>query len=187
MLAGEQGLARVSATPGFTKMINIFTINKIWRLVDLPGYGFAAGAKSESNRFNKSVANYLKNRANLCLVFSLIDSGLEPQEIDLAFIEWCARNAVPFVLVFTKTDKVTPEAAQTNIAAFMNSIAAWFKQSPATFTCSANTGHGRQDLLGVIEEMMTAIQAEAAKVQAAVAQKKNSPTRKRGPDLQRPW
>ena len=65
MLAGEAGLARVSPTPGFTKMINIFTINKIWRLVDLPGYGFAAGAKSESNRFNKSVANYLKNRANL--------------------------------------------------------------------------------------------------------------------------
>ena len=155
--------------------------------MDLPGYGFAAGAKSESNRFNKSVANYLKHRANLSLVFALIDSGLEPQEIDLAFIEWCARNAVPFVLVFTKTDKVTPEVAQANMVAFMSSIEAWFKQSPATFTCSANTGHGRQDLLGVIEEMMTAIQAEAAKSQATVAQKKNAPTRKRGPDLQRPW
>ena len=187
MLAGEAGLARVSPTPGFTKMINIFTINKIWRLVDLPGYGFAAGAKSESNRFNKSVANYLKHRANLCLVFALIDSGLTPQEIDLEFIEWLARNAVPFVLVFTKTDKVTPDVAQANIAAFTESIAAWFKQSPATFTCSANNGQGRQDLLGVIEEMMTAIQAEAAKVQATVAEKKNSPTRKRGPDLQRPW
>ena len=187
MLAGEAGLARVSPTPGFTKMINIFTINKIWRLVDLPGYGFAAGAKSESNRFNKSVANYLKHRANLCLVFALIDSGLTPQEIDLEFIEWLARNAVPFVLVFTKTDKVTPDVAQANIAAFTESIAAWFKQSPATFTCSANNGQGRQDLLGVIEEMMTAIQAEAAKVQATVAEKKNSPARKRGPDLQRPW
>ena len=187
MLAGEAGLARVSPTPGFTKMINIFTINKIWRLVDLPGYGFAAGAKSESNRFNKSVANYLKHRANLCLVFALIDSGLTPQEIDLEFIEWLARNAVPFVLVFTKTDKVAPDVAQADIAAFTESIAAWFKQSPATFTCSANNGQGRQDLLGVIEEMMTAIQAEAAKVQATVAEKKNSPTRKRGPDLQRPW
>ena len=187
MLAGEQGLARVSPTPGFTKMINIFTINKIWRLVDLPGYGFAAGAKSESNRFNKSVANYLKHRANLCLVFALIDSGLTPQEIDLEFIEWLARNAVPFVLVFTKTDKVTPAEVQTNIASFMAEVAAWFKQPPATFTCSANTSQGRQDLLGVIAEMMTAIQAEAAKAEAVIAEKKNSPTRKRGPDLQRPW
>ena len=187
MLAGEAGLARVSPTPGFTKMINNFTINKIWRLVDLPGYGFAAGAKSESNRFNKSVANYLKNRANLCLVFALIDSGLEPQEIDLEFIEWLARHAVPFVLVFTKTDKVTPAEAQANIAAFTEKIAAWFVQAPTIFTCSANTGLGRQDLLGVIEEIMTAIQAEAAQVVKEISLKKNAPTRKRGPDLQRPW
>ena len=187
MLAGEAGLARVSPTPGFTKLINIFTINKIWRLVDLPGYGFAAGAKSESNRFNKSVANYLKHRANLSLVFALIDSGLEPQEIDLEFIEWLARNTVPFVLVFTKTDKVAPGVAQANIAAFIQSITAWFKQPPATFTCSANTGQGRQDLLGVIEEMMTAIQAEQAVAVQEIAARKKSATRRRGPDLQRPW
>jgi GTP-binding protein len=186
-LAGEVGLARVSPKPGFTKMINIFTMNKTWRLVDLPGYGFATGAKKDSQRFNQAVANYLKHRANLCLVFALVDSGLTPQDIDLEFIEWLARHAVPFVLVFTKTDKVTPAEAQANIAAFQEKIAAWFVQPPTSFTCSANTGQGRQELLGVIEEMMTAIRADAAEKQKAVAQKKNSPTRKRGPDLQRPW
>ena len=186
-LAGEAGLARVSPKPGFTKMINIFTINKIWRLVDLPGYGFATGAKKDSQRFNKAVANYLKHRANLCLVFALVDSGLAPQDIDLEFIEWLARNAVPFVLVFTKTDKVAPDVAQANIAAFKERIAAWFVELPASFTCSANNGLGRQDLLGVIEEMMTAIKAEAAEAEKLIADKKKSPTRKRGPDLQRPW
>lgn len=187
MLAGEVGLARVSPKPGFTKMINIFTMNKTWRLVDLPGYGFATGAKKDSQRFNKAVANYLKHRANLCLVYALVDSGLTPQDIDLEFIEWLARNAVPFVLVFTKTDKIPPAEAQANIAAFKEKIAAWFVESPTSFTCSANNGQGRQDLLGVIEEMMTAIRAEAAAAEKLVAEKKKAPTRKRGPDLQRPW
>ena len=187
LLAGEQGLARVSPKPGFTKMINIFTINKIWRLVDLPGYGFAEGPKRDTARFNQAVGNYLKHRANLSLVFALIDSGLPPQEIDLEFIEWLARNSVPFVLVFTKTDKVTPAEVAANISAFKAAIAAWFKQSPASFTCSASTGQGRQDLLHVIDEMMTAIQAEAAAAEAVSPPQKKSATRKRGPDLQRPW
>jgi len=112
MLAGEQGLARVSPTPGFTKLINLFTMNKCWRLVDLPGYGFAQGARKDRARFNQTVADYLENRTNLCLVFALIESGLAPQKIDLEFVEWLVRHAVPFVLVFTKTDKVTAVTAQ---------------------------------------------------------------------------
>ena len=187
MLAGEAGLARVSPKPGFTKMINIFTMNKTWRLVDLPGYGFAEGSKKNSRQFNKAVAKYLKHRANLCLVFALIDSGLTPQEIDLEFIEWLARNAVPFVLVFTKTDKVTPTIAQANIASFMAAIAAWFVQPPTTFSSSANTGQGRQELLGVIEEAITAIQIQAAAVPASEEKSAMPTTRKRGHDLDRPW
>lgn len=189
MLAGEQGLARVSPTPGFTKLINIFTMNKTWRLVDLPGYGFAAGAKKDSQRFNKAVARYLKHRPNLSLVFTLIESGLEPQAIDIEFIEWLARNSVPFVLVFTKTDKVPPDVVQANIDAFKKSISAWFVQSPTCFTCSAETGHGRQDLLGVIDETITAIKAEANQVpdDPEDGLPKLPPTRKRGPDLNRPW
>ena len=160
MLAGQDGLARTSPTPGFTKLINFFTINKTWRLVDLPGYGFAEGAKKDSARFNAAVSHYLKRRTSLCLVFALIDSSIEPQEMDVDFVEWLARNAVPFVLIFTKTDKETPATVSANIAAFTARIAGWFKQLPASYTCSATLGQGRSELLGVIGATLDAIPAE---------------------------
>ena len=193
LLAGEAGLARVSPKPGFTKLINLFTVNKTWRLVDLPGYGFAEGAKKDSKKFNKAVANYLKHRANLCLVFALVDSGLSPQEMDVEFIEWLARHAVPFVLVFTKTDKVPSATVQANLAAFQERIGAWFVQPPAAFTCSAQTGQGRQDLLGVIGEMMAAIAAAPLPATDSSCDSPviNAPAparqHKKRPDLQRPW
>jgi len=199
VLAGKEGLARVSPTPGFTKMINIFTMNKTWRLVDLPGYGFAAGARKDSAKFNQAVVNYLKHRTNLCSVFALIESALPPQEIDVDFVEWLTRNSVPYVLVFTKADKVTPAEAQANIAAFMARIAPWFEKTPVTFMCSATTGHGRAELLGVIGELMAAIAAEAANKPTAAPEVAPEPVRrksanqlarenrKRRPDLNRPW
>jgi GTP-binding protein len=189
-LAGEENLARVSPTPGFTKLINFFTINRTWRLVDLPGYGFASGAKKDSARFNHAVAQYLKHRPNLSLVFALLDSGLTPQELDLEFVEWLARNEVPFVLVFTKTDKETPDHVQANIEAFMGAIASWFAQPPAHFTCSAEKAQGRPELLGVVSEMLTAIQAEAELNPPPENQPAPPPKTKAGkkrPDLSRPW
>ncbi|MGD0812665.1 MAG: ribosome biogenesis GTP-binding protein YihA/YsxC [Verrucomicrobiota bacterium] len=194
MLAGEQGLARVSPTPGFTKLINLFTMNNCWRLVDLPGYGFAHVAREDRARFNQSVNDYLENRPNLCLVFALIESGLAPQEIDLEFVEWLVRHAVPFVFVFTKTDKVPAVKAQTNIAAFTNRISAWFEKFPAVFTCSARTRQGRQELLGVIDDEMTAINSAANRARAPSETSPNPSlkarvreNRKRRPDLNRPW
>jgi GTP-binding protein len=194
LLAGQQGLARVSPTPGFTKLINIFTMNKCWRLVDLPGYGFAHVARKDKARFSGAVANYLEHRTNLCLVFVLVDSGLVPQSIDLEFVEWLVRHEVPFVLIFTKTDKVSVVTAQTNIAAFTNRISAWFEKLPAVFTCSAETGQGRQELLGVIDETMTAINAASSRAQVPT-ESSPSPSphprvredRKRRPHLNRPW
>lgn len=191
LLAGREALARVSPTPGFTKMINFFTINKMWRLVDLPGYGFAEGAKRDSVRFNKAVAAYLKHRTNLCLVFALIDSALEPQEIDVDFIEWLARNTVPFVLVFTKTDKVPPATVQANIAAFTARISPWFQKLPVMLTCSSTSGQGRPELLGVIDECLKGIQAELEKAPALPEELPAShppkKSHKKRPDLQRPW
>ena len=105
------------------------------------------------------MSHYLKQRTNLCLVFALIDSGLEPQEMDVEFVEWLARNAVPVRPRLHQDDKVTSAAVQANIAAFTARIAAWFEKLPAIFTCSATTEQGRQELLGVIDEAMTAIQA----------------------------
>ena len=198
MLSGKLDLARVSPTPGFTKLINFFTINKTWRLVDLPGYGFAAGARKAKFKFNHAVDDYLKHRTNLSCVFALLDSGLPPQEMDVEFVAWLTRNAVPFVLVFTKTDKVTPATAQANIAAFTERISGWFEKLPAIFTCSAMAKQGRQELLGVIDEAMTAIQAELEQAQPEVVippedlattgrKVGTSAARKRRPDLSRPW
>lgn len=154
MLAGQTGLARVSTTPGFTKLINFFTINGTWRLVDLPGYGYARVARKERSQFNRAVGVYLQDRPNLQCVFALIDSSLPPQPIDLEFIEWLAGNSVPFVLVFTKTDKVAGASVEANIAAFKEGIAEWFETLPEIFTCSAETRHGRKDLLEVIEQTL---------------------------------
>jgi GTP-binding protein len=194
MLAGNEGLARVSPTPGFTKLINVFTMNKTWRLVDLPGYGYAHVMREDKTRFNEAVLDYLNNRTNLCLVFALVESGLPPQEIDLEFVEWLVRHAVPFVLVFTKADKVPPATAQANVAAFTDRISAWFEKVPAMFTCSAQTGQGRQELLGVIDEAMTAIAAAPPPVRVPdensatlSPQARARATRKRRPDLNRPW
>jgi GTP-binding protein len=185
LLAGKEALARVSPTPGFTKMINIFTINKSWRLVDLPGYGFAHVARKDSARFNRAVTEYLEHRTNLCSVFALIESELPPQDIDLQFVEWLAGNAVPFVLVFTKSDKVPPAKVEANIAAFMQRISVWFEKPPSVFTCSAETGQGRSELLGVIDELMTAIETE--RKQSAVPSEPAPPPRKPRPDRHRPW
>ena len=198
LLSGKLDLARVSPTPGFTKLINIFTMNRTWRLVDLPGYGFASGARKAKFKFNRAVNDYLKHRTSLCCVFALLDSGLPPQEIDVEFIAWLARNSVPFVLVFTKTDKITPATVQANITAFTARISEWFEKLPAIYTCSAMTKHGREELLGVIDEAMAAIQAGSEQAQpeagvpsevlAATDQKEGARTaRKRRPDLARPW
>ena len=156
MLAGKGALARVSPTPGFTKLINIFTINRTWRLVDLPGYGFAQVAREDRTQFNLAVADYLQHRPNLCCVFALLDSGLAPQKIDLEFVEWLTRHKVPYVLVFTKTDQGTPEEVLANIGAFTARIAGWFAELPEVYRCSSATGEGRSKLLGVISASLDA-------------------------------
>jgi len=196
LLAGKEALARVSPTPGFTKLINFFNIDKTWRLVDLPGYGFAQVARAHSARFNKAVSNYLRDRKNLTCVFALFDSGLTPQMIDLEFVEWLARHSVPFVMVFTKTDKVTQSEVQANIAAFTDRIGPWFETLPPVFTCSSKNKQGRAELLGIIGECLAAIQAKAElepaepappeEVKAASSKASNKAKRKRS-DPSCPW
>ena len=156
LLAGKERLARVSPTPGFTKLINFFTINKTWRLVDLPGYGYAEGSRKHVSQFSRAAANYIRHRPNLCCTFLLVDSSLEPQPMDVESVQWLAGLALPFVIVFTKTDRGTPEKTAANIAAFKERIAGWFAQLPETFQCSAEAGHGRSELLGVIAKIVDA-------------------------------
>jgi GTP-binding protein len=202
MLAGKRDLARVSKTPGFTKMINIFTMNKTWRLVDLPGYGFAQVARADKAKFNQAVADYLQHRANLCCVFTLIDSSLPPQKLDLEFVEWLIDSAIPFVLVFTKTDTVKPAVVQANIAAFSERIAEWSDSLPEIFTSSATTRQGRTELLALIAETVAAERGEesaaaggaadddtnAAENQAGSGRKgSGESTPARRPNPARPW
>ncbi len=156
LLAGKERLARVSPTPGFTKLLNFFTVNKTWRLVDLPGYGYAEGSRKHVSQFNRAAADFIRQRPNLCCTFLLIDSSLEPQPMDLELVQWLAGHALPFVIVFTKTDRGTPETAAANMAAFQERIVGWFEQLPETFQCSAETGRGRTELLAFIGKIVDA-------------------------------
>ncbi|MFO1487700.1 MAG: ribosome biogenesis GTP-binding protein YihA/YsxC [Verrucomicrobiota bacterium] len=160
MLAGRDRLARVSPRPGFTRLINFFTMNRTWRLVDLPGYGFAEGARKDRKIFNRAVGDYLAHRPSLACVFALIDSGLTPQAIDLEFIAWLTERQLPFVLVFTKTDRGTPESVRANVQAFKDAVAGWYQQMPESFECSAETGQGRAALLKMIGETLAAVLVE---------------------------
>lgn len=153
-LTGRKDLAKVSKTPGHTKMINFFTINNRWRLVDLPGYGFAQVARENKAKFNHAVNNYLINRENLFGVFVLIDSRHPPQKIDLEFVRFLGSKSVPIVLVFTKTDKSKPVRVQKNIELFKESILESFDELPEIFTCSSVTKSGLQELLAVIDEAL---------------------------------
>jgi GTP-binding protein len=155
LLAGKKDLARVSKIPGYTKLINFFTINKAWRLVDLPGYGYAHVAREHSAKFNDAVSNYLVKRTNLYCVFVLIDSRHTPQKIDLEFVQWLGDQSVPFALVFTKTDKSKQAQLQKNVELFKESISDWFENVPEILTCSSVTKKGVPELLNVIDEALS--------------------------------
>jgi len=151
MLTGQRNLARVSQTPGCTKLINFFTINGRWRMVDLPGYGFAQVAKADRSQFNRAVGEYLKHRRNLHGVLTLVDAMLPPQKIDLEFMGWLAVHSIPFVLVFTKIDRQSAARSGTNIASFLAELDGICEGKPDTFQTSAKTGAGRSELLAAIE------------------------------------
>jgi len=150
LLAKRESLAKVSATPGKTRLLNFFLMNQTWSLVDLPGYGFAKAAKSEKFDFNERAGDYLEGRPNLRRVFTLIDSRHPPQRIDLDFLAWLGGIGVPFSLVFTKTDKQSPAKTRASIALFMETLAPLVSAQPEALASSAKTGDGRKDILRVI-------------------------------------
>ena len=150
LLVGRKALARVSGTPGHTQMINFFSINERWTLVDLPGYGYAEAAKKIRQTFQPMISGYMTQRPNLARVFVLIDSRHPPQAIDLEFVEWLMSASVPMALVFTKADKVTPTKVQTNIGLFQQRMSEWSTEMPRVFITSAVKGTGRGELLSFI-------------------------------------
>ena len=191
LLAGQDGLARVSPVPGHTKLINIFTMNQTLAAGGPAGLRVRRRGEARQGPVQPGGGRIPGTSHQPLLVFALIDSGLPPQEIDVEFVDWLTRHAVPFVLVFTKTDKSPPPTVQANIAAFMARIAQWFDQPPAIFSCSAVTNQGKEALLGAIEESMTAIRAEAAQTpispESPPASGLKAGRPKKRPDRQRPW
>jgi GTP-binding protein len=154
LLTERRELAKVSDLPGKTKLINFFVVNDRWSLVDLPGYGYAHVGKKQRLEFNEAVAGFLEGRKNLRCVFVLIDSRLEPQAIDLEFLQWLEACRAPYALVFTKGDKHSASQAQAKIALFKQRVAEWRQELPPVFLSSAKTGAGRSDILGFIEQAL---------------------------------
>jgi len=150
MLCERRDLAKVSVTPGKTKLINFFLINGTWSLVDLPGYGYANVGQKDRDQFNKAVADYLEHRTNILRVLVLIDSRLPPQKIDLEFISWLGNCSVAFALIFTKTDKLSPTQLRANIENFKQAMVEEWDDLPEVFSCSSKTKQGRTEVLSYI-------------------------------------
>ena len=153
MLTGRKGLAMTSATPGKTMLINHFLINKKWYLVDLPGYGYAKRGQKGQEQIQRIIQSYILQRAQMTCLFVLIDSRLEPQSIDLSFIEWLGENGVPFVLVFTKADKLKGGKLKSNIAGYMRQLQEQWEELPPYFVTSSESKAGRRELLDYIEQI----------------------------------
>jgi len=151
MLVGVNKLARVSGTPGKTRNVEHFKVEDAWLLADLPGYGFAKTSKAERGTWKRMIDTYLLERENLQCVFTLIDTRLEPQRNDLEMIQWLGENSIPFVIVFTKSDKLNQPKVQSNVALFRRVLKKTWQNLPLMFITSSETRKGREDLLAYIE------------------------------------
>lgn len=156
MLTERKELARTSNTPGKTQLINYFSINEQWYLVDLPGYGYAQVSKKSRNKWSRMTEDYILQRETLVNAFVLIDSNIPPQQIDLEFCNWLGEHGVPFVLIYTKTDRKKKNIDE-NIAAFETAMLENWEELPPAFASSAVAGTGRDEILQFIEQTLVSI------------------------------
>lgn len=153
MLMNNKSLAKTSSKPGKTQTINHFLVNKNWYLVDLPGYGFAKISKTIREKWHKMISDYLLFRENLQLVFVLVDARLEPQQIDVDFINNLGESGVPFAIIFTKTDKNSTGKTMSNVQKMKNKLSETWEELPVMMKSSAVSGLGRDEILNFIEEI----------------------------------
>ena len=153
MLTGRKDLAKTSSTPGKTMLINHFLVNDEWYIVDLPGYGYAQRSKADRAKLEHMIKNYILTREQMTNLFVLIDSRHKPQKIDMEFMNWLGENGVPFSIVFTKLDKLTPTAGKKQIAAYCEALLEQWEELPPIFRTSSEDRRGRDALLDYIEEM----------------------------------
>lgn len=154
MLCERKSLAKTSSTPGKTQLINHFIINDNWYLVDLPGYGYAKVGKTERDKWMKMIRNYILNRENLLTVFVLVDSRLEPQKIDVEFINFLGENGIPVQIIFTKTDKQSKKKTSDNAAVFSKTLSEYWDELPKMHLSSSETGEGKENILNEIEDII---------------------------------
>ena len=152
MLTGRRKLAKISGTPGKTITINHFQINGEWYLVDLPGYGYARRSKTERTKWEKMIKGYILNRPNLMTLFVLVDIRHEPQKNDTEFIEWLGMSNIPFVIIFTKADKLTRNQLEGNLAVYKKSMLESWEELPTMIVTSSETALGKNDILDYVEE-----------------------------------
>jgi len=150
----KRDMAKTSAKPGKTQLINFFNIEHHLSLVDLPGYGYAKVSKKLREQFEGLITEYLIQSENLFIVFVLIDAAIPPQRIDLEFLEWCGSNKVPVGIDFIKTDKKKPKETEANMRAFEAQLDLYFEELPVTFETSASTKHGVETLGAWIAEQV---------------------------------
>lgn len=153
MLTGRSKLAKTSATPGKTMLINHFLINNEWYLVDLPGYGYAKRSKKDKDKLEVMISSYILKREQMINLFLLIDCRHEPQKIDLEFMEWLGENGVPFSIVFTKADKLGGGKLKQNISFYLKELKKQWEELPPYFITSSENKTGRQEILEYIEQI----------------------------------
>lgn len=153
MLTNNRKLAKTSATPGKTLLINHFIINNEWYLVDLPGYGYAKRSKQEVQKLDQMIRGYILQREQLVNVFVLVDIRLEPQKIDLEFMEWLGLSSIPFSIVFTKADKLSTAKKTASVEAYKQTLLQTWEELPPIFITSAEKKEGRDEVLDYIEKI----------------------------------
>lgn len=153
MLANRRKLAKTAAQPGKTRLINHFSVNDSWYMVDLPGYGYARTSEAERKQFDRMIRDYILKRENLVCLFVLLDSRLEPKKIDREFMQWLGENGVPFVMVFTKADKLTVGQRARCVADYRKVMLETWETTPPAFMTSSESRLGRGELLAYIDEL----------------------------------
>ena len=152
MLTNRKSLAKTSGKPGKTQFINHFLINDSWYLVDLPGYGYASVSKGQRLEFAKFIKQYLENRKNLMCLFVLLDSRLKPQKIDMEFMQWLGEKGIPFVMCFTKQDKLSKSEAIKNLANYKKEMKQMWEELPSIFLTSSSNKKGQIEVLKFVAE-----------------------------------
>lgn len=152
MLTNCKNLAKTSGRPGKTQLINHFKIDDRWFLVDLPGYGYARVSKTTKQVFQRFITDYFEQREQLVSAFVLVDIRHEPQKIDVEFMQWLGERAIPFAIIFTKADKLKPQAIERNVASYKEALLEWWEEFPPYFITSAQNKTGKEELTQYIEQ-----------------------------------